>query len=282
MSVSQHEEIEDHSMALTLSYHAKTSIPVEIEGVVPDRLQGQSLAEIERLEVYHGNQKLPLAELFAVSGDPADARIDFEGELVGVHYIGYGMKSGEIHVHGNAGRHVGGEMTGGRIQIDGNAGDWVGGEMHGGLVHVAGNAGHLIGAAYRGSKKGMTNGTILIRGDVGDEVGAAMRRGTLVVGGSCGDAVGFGMIAGSIFVFGSCGNRAGAGMKRRTIGLFGKEPTKLLPTFRTAGCFRPLFLNLIFRELARLGFPVDQEPLANELLLSPSGCPGTGRPRSRP
>ena len=124
-----------------------------------------------------------------------------------MHFIGYGMKRGEIHVHGNAGRHVGGEMSGGRIEVDGNAGDWVGGEMHGGLIHVAGNAGHWIGAAYRGSKKGMTDGTILIGGDVGSEVGASMRRGTLAVGGSCGDAAGFNMIAGSILVFGSCGIR---------------------------------------------------------------------------
>ena len=100
-------------MSLTLRYRAKTSVPVEIEGVVPDRLRDKSLAEIERLEIYHGNRKLPLAELFSVSGDPSDGRIDFEGDLAGVHYIGYGMSDGEIHVHGNAGRHVGGEMTGG-------------------------------------------------------------------------------------------------------------------------------------------------------------------------
>ena len=49
---------------------------------------------------------------------------------------------------------------------------------------------------------GMTDGTILIGGDVGSEIGAAMRRGTLAVGGSCGDAAGFGMIAGTILVFG--------------------------------------------------------------------------------
>ena len=119
-------------MSLTLRYHAKTSVPVEIEGVVPDRLRDRSLAEIERLAIYHGNRKLALAELFSVSGDPSDGRIDLEGELAGVHFIGYGMKSGMVHVHGNAGRHVGGEMSGGRIVVDGNAGDYAGCEMHGG------------------------------------------------------------------------------------------------------------------------------------------------------
>jgi formylmethanofuran dehydrogenase subunit C len=244
-------------MPLTLRYHAQTSVPVEIQGVVPDKLRDKSLAEIERLEAYQGNRKLALAELFRVSGDPADARIDFEGDLAGVHYIGYGMTGGEIHVHGNAGRHVGGEMTGGRIKVEGNASDWVGGEMHGGLIHVAGSAGHLIGAAYRGSKRGMTDGTILIGGDVGNEIGAAMRRGILAVGGSCGDAAGFSMIAGSILVCKNCGIRIGAGMRRGTIAVFGSEPIKLLPTFRRAGRFQPLFLRLLFRELGRLGFPID-------------------------
>ena len=43
--------------------------------------------------------------------------------------------------------------------------------MHGGLIHVHGNAGHLIGSAYRGSKIGMTAGTILIDGSAGKSHG---------------------------------------------------------------------------------------------------------------
>jgi formylmethanofuran dehydrogenase subunit C len=254
-------------MSLTLSYQAKTAVPVEIEGVIPDRLRDKTLTEIEHLDVFHGNIKLPLAELFRVAGDPRDGQIDFEGDLRGVHYIGYGMTDGAIHVHGDAGRHLGGEMSGGTIRVEGGAGDWVGGEMHGGLIQVQGGAGHLIGAAYRGSKRGMTDGTILIGGDVGGEIGAAMRRGLLVVGGSCGDAAGFSMIAGTILVFGSCGIRAGAGMRRGTLGLFGPEPPKLLPTFRRAGRFRPLFLRLIFDELTRLGFPADPALLDGEMSL---------------
>jgi formylmethanofuran dehydrogenase subunit C len=255
-------------MSLILRFHAKTSVPVEIEGIVPERLHDKSLAEIERLAIYHGNRQLDLAELFSISGDPSDGRIDLEGELAGVHYIGYGMNRGEIHVHGSAGRHVGGEMSGGRIKVDGNAGDSAGCEMHGGVIQVAGSAGHRIGAAYPGSKKGMTDGTILIGGDVGSEVGASMRRGTLIVVGSCADAVGFNMIAGSILVFGSCGARPGAGMRRGTIGLFGLALPNLLSTFRPAGRFRPLFLRLLFRELAHLGFEVDQGLLATDLSLS--------------
>ena len=37
-------------MALTLRYEARTAVPIEVEGVIPDRLRGKSMAEIERLE----------------------------------------------------------------------------------------------------------------------------------------------------------------------------------------------------------------------------------------
>ena len=173
-------------------------------------------ATIERFEIFHGNEQRPLADFFAVSGETSDGRIDFDGDLQGVHWIGAGMTEGVIRVNENVGRHLGSEMTGGEVHVAGNAGDWVGGEMHGGLIHVRGRAGNLIGAAYRGSPRGMTGGTILIDGDVGNEVGHTMRRGLLAVGGACGDFVGINMIAGTILVFGACGIRPGAGMRRGT------------------------------------------------------------------
>jgi formylmethanofuran dehydrogenase subunit C len=254
-------------MSLLLTYRAITAVPVEVEGILPDRLRDHSLAEIERVKIFHGNRQVPLAELFAVSGDPSDGRIEFVGDLSGVHYIGHSMANGEIDVDGNAGRHVGALMTGGRITVRGNVSDWAGAEMHGGAIHVAGSAGHLVGAAYRGSKKGMTDGTITIGGNAGDEIGAAMRRGTVVVVGSCGNAAGFAMIAGTILVFGGSGTRIGAGMKRGTIGLLGTRPVAMLPTFRRAGRFRPLFLRLLFAELARMALPFDQSLKDSELEL---------------
>ena len=242
-------------MPLRLVYKAQTTVPVEVEGFLPTTVRGKSLAEIERFEIFHGNEKRPLGDFFAVSGT-ADDRIDFEGNLAGVHWIGTGLSEGVIHVEGDAGRHVGSEMTGGEIHVSGNAGDWVGGEMHGGLIHVRGIAGHLIGSAYRGSRRGMTGGTILIHGETGNEIGHTMRRGLIAVGG-CGDFVGINMIAGTIFVFGPCGIRPAAGMRRGTIGLFGSQPPKLLPTFRSGGRDQPLVMQLLFRELKRLDYPVD-------------------------
>ena len=240
-------------MSLKLKYTGQTTIPVEIEGLTPDRARAWPLADVEKFEIFHGNEKLPLAEFFDVSGDASDGRFEFEGDLSGVHWIGAGMTEGEIRVAGNAGRHVGSEMSGGAIHVEGDAGGWVGAEMHGGLIHVRGKAGHLVGAAYRGSDRGMTGGTILVDGDAGNEVGLTMRRGLIAIGGRCGDMTAFNMIAGSVFVFGESGIRPGAGMRRGTIAFFGEAPP-LLPSFKRGAKYDPLFLRLAFSELKSLGF----------------------------
>jgi formylmethanofuran dehydrogenase subunit C len=264
-------------MPLVLRYQATTSVPVEVEGLVPAAARGKPLAEIERINVFHGNRQLPLAEFFQVSGDPSDGCIEFEGDLAGVHWIGAKMAEGSIRVAGNAGRHVGSEMTGGEIHVDGNAGDWVGGEMHGGFIHVRGSAGHLVGAAYRGSARGMTKGTILIGGDVGNEVGHTMRRGLIVVGGSAGDFACLNMIAGSMFVLGTCGIRPAAGMRRGTLALLGDNPPPLLPTFRLAGRARPQFLRLYLLALRKHGYRIPDSFLSAEYLLYSGDFVAVGR-----
>jgi formylmethanofuran dehydrogenase subunit C len=241
---------------LSLRYIAQTTAPVEIQGLTPIVLRGMSLAQIEKLTVYHGNRPAALADLFAVSGDASDGRMVLEGDLSGVHWIGAGMSEGSIHIAGHAGRHVGSQMTGGEISVAGNAGDWLGGEMRGGLIRVRGDAGHLVGGAYRGSRAGMSGGTIIAEGDAGQEAGHTMRRGTIVIGGRAGDCAGFNLIAGSIYVLGPCGTRPGAGMRRGTIGLFGPGPPPLLPTFRHAGQFRPDFLRVTARELGQISAPL--------------------------
>jgi formylmethanofuran dehydrogenase subunit C len=240
-------------MALLLRYRTPMTVPVEVEGVVPDQVRGLSLAEIEKLPVYEGNRTGELAQFFEVSGDPSDEVIRWEGDLRGVHWIGAKMQRGRIEVEGSAGRHVGSEMRGGEIHVAGDAGDWVGGEMHGGLIHVRGRAGHLVGAAYRGSARGMTRGTILIEGDAGNEIGHTMRRGLIAIGGQAGDLIGFNMRAGTILLFGDVGIRHGAGMRRGTIGFLAAAP-ELLPSFRRACRARPLVLTLLLRYLADHAF----------------------------
>lgn len=251
-------------MPLRLNYHAKTPTPVEIEGLTPDWACDKSLTEIERFEIFHGNRKTPLAEMFRISGEPGERHFIFEGDLSGVHWIGAGMQRGRIDVQGPAGRHVGSEMTGGEIRVAGDAGGWVGAEMHGGFIHVRGNAGHLVGAAYRGSPKGMTGGTILVDGDAGNEIGLSMRRGVIAIGGKAGDMIGFNMIAGTVLVLGECGIRPGAGMRRGTIALLGAAPP-LLPSFRYACTTRLQVLPLLLRQLRQQGFRVDDATLAAEV-----------------
>jgi len=247
-------------MPLRLTLRQTTTIPVEVEGVTPDVVRDKSLADIERLVIFHGNRKLPLAEFFSVAGDPSDETIEWDGKLSGVHWLGAKMKSGRMQVLGPAGRHVGSEMRGGEIHVDGDVSDWVGGEMHGGLIHVRGRAGHLVGAAYRGSARGMTKGTILIEGDAGNEIGHTLRRGLIAVGGNAGDLAGFNMLAGTILLFGETGIRHGAGMKRGTIAFLGDQKPPILPTFRRACRFEPDALKLIARYLKTVGFkaPLDR------------------------
>lgn len=251
-------------MSLTLSYKAETSVPVEIEGLTPTWAKDRTLAEIGQFEIFHGNQKLPLAEMFDLEGDASDLHFEFRGDLSGVHWIGAHMSEGQVEIHGPGGRHIGSEMSGGTIHVHGDAKGWVGAEMHGGLIHVHGNAGHLVGSAYRGSTKGMTGGTILVDGDVGNEVGLTMRRGMIAVGGRAGDVLGFNMIAGTVLVFGECGIRPGAGMRRGTLGLLGPNPPTMLPSFRFACTARPQVLPVMFNELREHGFSIDDELLTAE------------------
>jgi len=252
-------------MSLTLQYKTCSSIPIEVEGITPDIVRDRSLEAIEQLPVFQGNNKVALAEFFAVSGDAGDGEMIWEGDLTGVHWIGAKMKSGRIVVNGNAGRHVGSEMEGGKIIVRGDASDWVGGEMHGGFIHVRGRAGHLIGAAYRGSARGMTGGTILIDGDAGNEIGHTMRRGLVAVGGNAGDLAGFNMLAGSVLIFGNAGIRHGAGMRRGTLGFFGEETPPLLPTFRHACRYRPDVLSVILRRLKEHNFAIEEKLLGAEV-----------------
>ncbi len=252
-------------MSIKLTYRGETSVPVEVEGLTPDWACDKSLAEIERFEIFHGNRKIPLAEMFGVDGDASDKRFDFEGNLAGVHWIGAHMRSGHIHVHGPAGRHVGSELRGGEIHVEGDSGGWVGAEMRGGLIHVRGSAGHLVGAAYRGSPTGMSGGTILVDGNAGNEIGLSMAAGTIAIGGSAGDMLGFNLLDGTVLVLGDCGIRVGAGMRAGTIGLFGPTPPPVLSSFRFDRTTQPEKLVGLLSELRDKGLRMDESLLPAEV-----------------
>lgn len=251
-------------MSITLTYRGQTTLPVEIEGLTPDWAWDKPLAQIERFEIFHGNCKVPLAEMFSISGDAGDKRFDFEGNLAGVHWIGAHMRTGRIHIHGPAGRHLGSELRGGEIRVEGDASGWVGCEMRGGLIHVQGNAGHLVGAAYRGSAQGMRGGTIIIDGNAGNEIALSMREGVIAIGGQAGDMIGFNMTGGAVLVLGNAGIRPGAGMHGGTIALLGTTPSPLLPSFWCDRTAEPENFAVAVRELRGKGMKTSEAVLPDK------------------
>ncbi len=234
-----------------LTVKERPHVPLEAEVLAPDVLAGKSHDEVRALPVVLGKRQYRVDDFFDVEGEGSD-ELEIQGDVGRVKWIGRGMTRGRITVHGDAGMHLGAHMRGGTIEVAGDASDWVGAEMAGGLIHVHGNAGGQIGAAYRGSQKGMREGTILIGGTAGLEVGMRMRRGVIAVRGRVKDFAGLQMKGGTIVLLGGAEIRTGAWMVRGTI--VSLMPLPLLPTFAYAATYNPVFLRLYARYLRRFGF----------------------------
>lgn len=237
--------------AVTLELKEPGTIPVEADSISPDRFFGLEAPEIAALPAFYGRRKVTLGDLFHIEGTGGES-ITVRGDLSAVKKIGYGMTRGRIVVEGSAGQHLGAFMKGGEILVRGDAGDWLGAQISGGRIVVEGAAGHYVGGAYSGEVRGARGGTIVVRGSAGKEAGGRMRRGLLVVLGDAGDFTGAGMIAGTVLVGGRAGRGAGAGMKRGTVVVFGEAPV-LLPTFRYACTYRPVYLDVFLRRLRAWG-----------------------------
>jgi formylmethanofuran dehydrogenase subunit C len=240
-------------VTLTLTLREAPAAPVLAGALAPDRLAGLSTAEIERLEIRHGNRPAAVADLFAVAGSGADD-VCVEGDLRRVSGLGTGMVGGRLTIAGDAGPHTGAEMRHGELVVEGDAGDSAGVGMRGGRIVVRGSAGRRLGAAYPGERAGMRGGEILVHGDAGDEAGAGLRRGLIAVGGRTGAAAGLSALAGTIVAFGDLGAHPGAGMRRASI--VAMTAPALLPTYAPACTYRPPFLRLALRRLRDLGLPV--------------------------
>jgi formylmethanofuran dehydrogenase subunit C len=238
------------SMAIFLHLKREPTVPLEAEVLSPDVLANLSNAEIKALTVYHGKRQLPLSEFFEVQGERSD-ELELHGALHKVRWIGRQMSQGRIIVHGNVGMHLGAYMKGGRIEVHGHAGDWIGAEMTGGFIRIRGNAGGQVGAAYRGSLRGMKNGTIIVDGSAGLEVGMRMRRGTIVIGGPAKDFTGLQMKGGTIILQSGAEIRTGAWMNRGTI--ISLKPLPLMPTFVHAVDTNPVFVSLLANYLKPFG-----------------------------
>lgn len=221
----------------------KPRVPVEAEVISPDVFAGKSLEEIGNLEVWRGNRKKKLKELFKISGDaggnPSEITIVINGDVGFAKRIGQGMTAGEIVIKGNVGMHVGAGMMGGKVVVEGNADHWAGAEMKAGTLHIKGNAGNYLGGNYRGGvgmselKKGVY-GTIIVEGNAGNEIGAWMAGGKIIVKGNVGAFAGVHMTGGNIIVYGDAAERLGGEMKKGTIVVMGRL-SELLPSFDYKG-----------------------------------------------
>lgn len=237
-------------MPLSLHLKRQPTVPLEAEVLSPDVLAPLTLPEIASLTIYHGKRQLPLSEFFDIEGEPSEDLV-LHGAMQKVRWIGRQMSRGSITVHGSVGMHLGAYMSGGRIEVHGSASDWIGAEMKNGLIHVHGNAGGQVGAAYRGSLRGMTNGTIIVDGSAGLEVGMRMRRGTIVIGGPARDFTGLQMKGGTIVLLSGAEIRTGAWMNRGTI--ISLKPLQMMPTFARGSLSTPVFMNLLSAHLRPLG-----------------------------
>lgn len=258
---------------IILNLKRQPTVPLEAEVISPDTVRGLKHAEICELPVYHGKRRLRLDEFFDVHGDGAD-EVRIRGDLNKVRWIGRGMSSGSIQIDGNVGMHLGSGMTGGAIEVHGDAGDWVGAEMKNGLIRISGNVGGQIGGGYRGSLSGMRNGTILIGGTAGLEVGLRMRRGTIVVGGRVRDFAGLQMKGGTIVLLSGAEIRTGAWMNRGTI--LSLQPLALMPTFAPSGRCDPAFLRVFASYLNRLGIQIPTDGGFYERFVGDRSLPGMG------
>jgi formylmethanofuran dehydrogenase subunit C len=245
-------------VTLTLTLREAPTAPIDAEVMCPDRLAEMSRPEIERLELWHGNRRTALGELFTVSGQGSpDVRV--EGDLARVAGLGAGMGGGRLTLAGGAGPHAGAGMRDGELIVEGDAADWAGAGMRGGRLVVRGSVGRRLGGAYAGSRAGMRGGEILVLGDAGDEAGAGLRRGLIAVAGRAGPAAGLRALAGTIVALGALGAHPGAGMRRASI--VAMAAATLLPTYARACTYRPPFLRLCLRRLRALGLPVTDEQI---------------------
>ena len=218
---------------ITLIPKHVSKLPIEGKNISPDVFAKKSAKEIAALEMYEGNRKLSIGDLFDIKVDNSSSEeltIKIEGNVSTVRNIGFRMSMGQVIVDGDVGMHLGEEMSGGSITVSGNAGSWAGSQMKGGNIEIKGNAGDYIGAAYRGSTKGMKGGKVIIHGNAGHEVGNHMNDGLIKILGDVGLFAGIHMVNGTIFVQGSSQGRAGAQMTNGKIILAGHSED-VMPTF---------------------------------------------------
>ena len=235
---------------------------LDVRALQPLALAAMSAAEVARIALPYGRERVPLAEWFdVVPGTPGgdDARLELEGELSRLDAVGAGLADGVLEVHGAVGDGVGLGMRGGRLHVHGRARDLAGCAMSGGWLEVDGDVGDLAAGALPGDLDGMRGGSFVVRGNAGARLADRMRRGTLVVFGDAGEFAASRMVAGTLALGGRCGAHAAWGMRRGSLVFAGAAPDPGA-TFVPLASDIAVFWQLLARDLARFGAPFDALP----------------------
>ncbi|MEM3475138.1 MAG: formylmethanofuran dehydrogenase subunit C [Candidatus Bathyarchaeia archaeon] len=218
---------------LILTLKKELKVPIDCSIISPTNLVGKTIEEIKNLQLWRGNKKVRISEVFHIEEKNVEKEsliVRLVGDFSKARGLGFKMNNGTLIIDGNGGLRLGEKMSGGLIKVNGNVGSWLGSEMSGGTIEVEGDAGDFVGAGYRGGRKGMKGGKIVIKGSCGAEAGAWMNNGTIKIYGNTGIFPGIHMKGGTIFIKGNCEGRAGAEMKDGKIVILGYLP-QVLPGF---------------------------------------------------
>lgn len=232
--------------ALKLRLNTSPTGRINLSGINPTKLAGLSAAEVARLHVEAGPEKICLGDCFKVEGTGNDTLV-IEGTNARCDFIGAENKDGTIIVDGDAGFYAGRQMRGGRLEIRGNAGAFLASSLEDGLVVVDGSAGDNLGAPLRGERDGIGGGIVVVKGEIGNSAGARMRRGTIIASGKIGSGAGERMMGGTLWTATGFGTDAGIQMRRGT--LIGPSVERMRPTFLDCGLHELGILNIMSRYL---------------------------------
>jgi len=244
-------------VALTLK--SAPPLRVDMRGIAPLALAAANPDSIAQHTVWHGNERVALADLFAIKvreRKETAPTLRLVGDLARFDRIGSAMDGGLIEIDGDAGDYLGALMTTGEIHCSGDAGMFAACEMAGGRMLVEGSVGDFAAATQPGSMEGMRGGALIVRGNAGERLGDRMRRGLLAVLGNAGDFAASRLVAGTIAIGGSLGAHPAFGMRRGTLLLAQVQP-QLTSTFVASVHDISVYWHLLARQVSGCGGPFE-------------------------
>ena len=249
--------------ALTPQLRAKNPNPTRKRGENPPGAEefladASGYDQIRECLIPCGRREYRVADLFEIEQLPEQPApfLQVEGADNFIR-LGAGWSAGTLQIDGPAGALAGMKQSGGKIIVNGSVGARAGAGMSGGRLIVQGDAGDLLGGPLPGDPIGITGGAIVMHGSAGDYVGLKQRRGLIAVSGSLGAYPAFRMLGGTL-VAGGRMSGPGFGMEGGTIVAL-SPISHVWPTFRRGAVSQPVFLRLLWRRLAELGFSLPHQ-----------------------